>query len=166
MIARRRSFSFIGLLSALTLCAVASQAAAATYDNLFVFGDSTVDSGWWSGALVGQCAGLATPCTTGNTAKDGLISSAIAAGGTPPANGAPVGAGFMNNVQDLAAKFGLTANPANQPGGTDYAISGALSAPANNVPPNPPSPQLGNLNPNTNLPFDHDADREFFVSAS
>jgi outer membrane lipase/esterase len=58
----------------------------------------------------------------------------------------------MNNVQDLAAKFGLTANPANQPGGTDYAISGALSAPAPNLPPNPPSPPLGNLNPNTNLP--------------
>ena len=45
MIARRPSF--ISFLSALTLCAVAS-AAAATYDNLFVFGDSTVDSGWWA----------------------------------------------------------------------------------------------------------------------
>jgi outer membrane lipase/esterase len=138
--------------AAVTLSLAASQAAASTYDALFAFGDSTVDSGWWSGALLGQCDGVATPCTTGNNTKDGLISSAIAAGGSPPANGAPVGAGNMNNVQDLAAKFGLTANPANQPGGTDYAISGALSAPAPNLPPNPPSPPLGNLNPNTNLP--------------
>ena len=143
-----------GLMAA-TLCVFASQATAATYDALYAFGDSTVDSGWWQGALATppQCDGLATTsCATGSTGKNTLISNAIAAGGTPPANGAPVGAGFMNNVQDLAAKFGLTANPANQPGGTDYAISGALSALAPNLPPNPPSPQIGNLNPNTNLP--------------
>ena len=64
MIARRPSF--ISFLSALTLCAVASQAAAATYDNLFVFGDSTVDSGWWAGALAtsAQCSQVAAPCET------------------------------------------------------------------------------------------------------
>jgi outer membrane lipase/esterase len=137
---------------AATLCVFASQATAATYDALYAFGDSTVDSGWWQGALASppRCDGLATTsCATGSTGKNALISSAIANG----ANGAPVGAGFMNNVQDLAAKFGLTANPANSPaGGTDYAISGALSAPAPNLPPNPPSPDLGNLNQNTNLP--------------
>jgi phospholipase/lecithinase/hemolysin len=123
----------------------ASQAVAATYNNLFVFGDSTVDSGWWAGALAtpAQCGGVTAPCETGSTGKDTLISNAIAAGGSPPANGAPVGAGNMNNVQDLAAKFGLTANPANQPGGTNYAISGALSAPVGGS---------GNLNSNTNLP--------------
>jgi outer membrane lipase/esterase len=143
MLARRRSF--IGFLSALTLCAAASQASAATYDNLFVFGDSTVDSGWWAGALAipAQCDGVAVPCATGSNGKNTVISNAIAAGGSPPANGAPVGAGNMNNVQDLGAKFGLTANPANQPGGTNYAISGALSAPVSGS---------GNLNPNTNLP--------------
>jgi hypothetical protein len=39
----------------------------------------------------------------------------------------------MMNTQILAADFGLTALPANQPGGTNYAISGAMSAatPAN-----------------------------------
>ena len=128
-----------------------SHAAATTYDNLFVFGDSTVDSGWWSGALAtpAQCAGVTAPCETSGqtgptfTGKDALISHAIAAGGSPPANGAPVGAGNMNNVQLLAAKFGLTAIPANQPGGTNYAISGALSAPVGSI---------GNLNSNTNLP--------------
>jgi outer membrane lipase/esterase len=133
------------------VCLSASQVVAATFDNLFVFGDSTVDSGWWSGALASpaQCGGVTAPCETGSSAKDALISNAIAAGGSPPANGAPVGAGNMNNVQILASYFGLTANPANQPGGTNYAISGSLSAPVAQPSPNPP---IGNLNPNTNLP--------------
>ena len=125
------SRTILSVACAATIAAMlgVSHAAAATYDNLFVFGDSTVDSGWWQGALTTptpQCGLVTPPCETGSSGKDALIRSAIAAG----ANGAPVGAGFMNNVQDLAAKFGLTANPANQPGGTNYAISGALSAPA------------------------------------
>jgi hypothetical protein len=32
-----------------TLSLAASQAAASTYDEFYAFGDSTVDSGWWSG---------------------------------------------------------------------------------------------------------------------
>ena len=47
------------------------------------------------------------------------------------------------NSQLLAADFGLSAKPANQPGGTNYAISGAKDA---------VSGGLGNLNPNPNLP--------------
>jgi|SRR6516162_11260283 len=151
MIARR--CSFIGFLSALTLCAVASQAPAATsFDNLFVFGDSTVDSGWWAGALASppQCGPVTAPCETSGLSPpfpsgshDALISAAIAAGGTPPANGAPVGAGNLMNTQILAADFGISNfKPANQ-GGTNYAISGSLSAPVGSV---------GNLEPNTNLP--------------
>jgi outer membrane lipase/esterase len=118
------------------LCA--SQAAAATFDQFYVFGDSTVDSGWWSGALSGKCGAVTSPCTTGNPTKDALISNAIANGGT----GAPVGVGLMNS-QILASYYGLTAIPANQPGGTNYAISGALSAVTGG---------FGNLNPNANLP--------------
>lgn len=125
-------------LIAVTLSLAASQAAASTYDSLFAFGDSTVDSGWWSGALAGQCGAVTSPCETGSTNKDNLIKSAIANGGT----GAPVGVGLMN-TQILASYFGLTANPANQPGGTNYAISGAKDA---------VSGGLGNLNPNANLP--------------
>jgi hypothetical protein len=34
----------------------------------------------------------------------------------------------MMNTQILAADFGLTALPANQPNGTNYAISGAVDA--------------------------------------
>jgi outer membrane lipase/esterase len=129
--------------AALTAAILASalgsaQANAATFDQMYVFGDSTVDSGWWSGALNGQCGAVAAPCTTGNPNKDQLIRNAIANGGT----GAPVGVGQMNS-QIIAAHFGLIALPANQPGGTNYAISGSLSAAVNGS---------GNLNPNPNLP--------------
>ena len=99
----------------------ASQAAADSFNQFISFGDSTADSGWWSGALNGSCDGAPSPCTTGSTTKNTLIQNAINAGAT----GAPVGAGFMMNTQILAADFGLTALPANQPGGTNYAISGA-----------------------------------------
>jgi hypothetical protein len=52
------------------------------------------------------------------------VADAIAAGGT----GAPVGVGLMN-TQILATKLGLPALlPANQPGGTNYAISGSKDA--------------------------------------
>ncbi len=115
-----------------------SQASAATYDAYFGFGDSTIDSGWWAGALNGQCGDVSGSCTTGSSTKDRKISAAIAHGGT----GAPVGVGTMSS-QDLAADFGLTAIPANQLNGTNYAISGALSARVAGY---------GNLNPNANLP--------------
>jgi outer membrane lipase/esterase len=120
----------------------ASQAAADSFNQFISFGDSTADSGWWSGALNGSCDGAPSPCTTGSTTKNALIQNAINAGGT----GAPVGAGFMMNTQILAADFGLTALPANQPGGTNYAISGALSAAT------PANGNIGNLNQNTTLP--------------
>ena len=120
----------------------ASQAAADPINQFISFGDSSVDSGWWSGALQGQCDGAPTLCTTGNATKDTRIANAIANGGT----GAPVGAGFMMNSQILAGDFGLTALPANQPGGTNYAISGALSAAT------PANGNIGNLNQNTTLP--------------
>jgi outer membrane lipase/esterase len=113
-------------------------ANATTFTALDVFGDSTVDSGWWAGALNGQCGAVAAPCTTGNPTKDAAIQAAINAGGT----GAPVGVGLMN-TQILATDLGLTAIPANQPGGTNYAISGSKDA---------VSGGLGNLGPNPNLP--------------
>ena len=79
----------------------ASQAAADPFNAFYSFGDSSVDSGWWSGALKGSCDGAPSPCATGSTAKDTLITNAINAGGT----GAPVGVGLMN-TQILAADFG------------------------------------------------------------
>jgi phospholipase/lecithinase/hemolysin len=128
--------SKLAVLAFSVVCA--SQAAATTFDAMYVFGDSTVDSGWWSGALSGNCGAVAAPCTTGSSSKDALISNAIANGGT----GAPVGVGLMNS-QILASDFGLTLKPANQPGGTNYAISGSLSA---------VTAGFGNLNLNANLP--------------
>jgi outer membrane lipase/esterase len=132
MNAKRLSPLLAGLL---LMC---GQASAATFTELDVFGDSTVDSGWWSGALNGQCGAVAGPCTSGNQAFDTKVQAAIANGGT----GAPVGVGLMN-TQILASKLGLSAIPANQPGGTNYAISGSKDA---------VSGGLGNLQPNPNLP--------------
>jgi outer membrane lipase/esterase len=52
----------------------------------------------------------------------------------------------MMNTQILAADFGLTALPANQPNGTNYAISGAVDAAV------AANGNIGNLNRNTTLP--------------
>jgi|SRR5665213_1221620 len=128
-----RASLLAGLL--LFLC---GQANATPFTALDVFGDSTVDSGWWAGALNGQCGGAAAPCTSGDPTFDSKVQDAIAAGGT----GAPVGVGLMN-TQILATDLGLTANPANQPGGTNYAISGSKDA---------VSGGLGNLHSNPKLP--------------
>jgi outer membrane lipase/esterase len=119
----------------------ASQAAADTFNEFVSFGDSSVDSGWWSGALQGQCDGAPAPCATGNVFKDARIANAVAAGGTS----APVGVGLMD-TQVLAGYFGLTALSANQPGGTNYAISGAVNAAT------AANGNIGNLNLNTTLP--------------
>jgi outer membrane lipase/esterase len=119
----------------------ASQAAADSFNQFISFGDSSIDSGWWSGALQGSCDGAAAPCATGNGFKDNRIANAIANGGTS----APVGVGLMGS-QVLAADFGLTALPANQPGGTNYAISGAVNAAT------PTNGNIGNLNLNATLP--------------
>jgi outer membrane lipase/esterase len=115
-----------------------SQASATSFSAFYSFGDSTIDSGWWAGALNGQCDGVTPPCATGSAGKNGLIADGIANGGT----GAPVGVGLMRS-QIIAAHYGRTAIPANQPMGTNYAISGALSVAVGGD---------GNLNPNPNLP--------------
>ena len=73
----------------------ASQEAADSLNEFISFGDSSVDSGWWSSALQGQCDGATVPCATGNATKDTRIANAIAAGGT----GAPVGVGLMRTLK-------------------------------------------------------------------
>src|SRR5579871_333898 len=133
------------LLTAATALTLSSAASATTFTQLDVFGDSTVDSGWWAGALASQCGPVTGPCDAeGKTGSiqdhtfDTKVADAIKAGGT----GAPVGVGQMN-TQYLASMLGLTAAPANQPGGTNYAISGSKDA---------TSGGLGNLHANPNLP--------------
>jgi hypothetical protein len=70
---------------------------------------TTLDSGWFKGALTGQCGAVGAPCDTGNPGRDERIGNAVERGGTS----APVGVGLMHS-QVLADKLGLTATPANQ----------------------------------------------------
>ena len=115
---------------------------AATFDAFIGFGDSEIDSGWWAGALNGHCGPVASPCETGDTVNsDPKIAAAIANGGT----GTAVGVGQMNS-QIIATHYGLTALPANQAGGTNYAISGTMDARVGSA------PGIANANPNPNLP--------------
>src|SRR5207302_6392095 len=94
------------------------QASAQSFTQALVFGDSTVDSGFYKA--------LQRP---GNgAAYDGVWAAAVAAGG-----GAPTTNPGLVNSQVLAAYFGLTANPANQPGGTNFATSGAKDVNPNTV---------------------------------
>jgi phospholipase/lecithinase/hemolysin len=136
------------LLALSIVCA--SQAAADQFNQFLSFGDSTLDSGWWSGALQGQCDGAPSPCTTGSTFKNAVIGNAIALGGGVV--GAPVGVGQMN-TQVLAGFFNLTALPVNQPGGTNFAIAGATDAATVT------NGNIGNLNPNEERRFLNQFDR-------
>jgi phospholipase/lecithinase/hemolysin len=136
---RPLAFVFV-LFAASTLSAAAGDAA--TFDAFIGFGDSEIDSGWWAGALNGQCGPVTSPCETGDTVNsDPKIAAAIANGGT----GTAVGVGLMNS-QIIAAHYGVTALPANQPGGTNYAISGTMDARVGSA------PGIANANPNPNLP--------------
>jgi hypothetical protein len=111
-----------------------------TFTNLFVFGDSTVDSG----ALRYLSPDLPSPPNPGLTDR---MQNALAAGGT----NSPVGVGLMN-TQILAADFGLTANTAYTTGGvvggggTNYAISGALNAADPGSGNDPGNGSVGNIN--------------------
>jgi outer membrane lipase/esterase len=116
------------------LVALASPASAQSFSQFYGFGDSTIDSGWWKGWL-------GSGKSTGNLPKDALLKNAINTGTT---SGQPVGAGNLMNSQILASYFGLSANPANQSGGTNYAIAGAVDAAV------PANGNAGNLN-NSNI---------------
>ncbi|HEY2137465.1 MAG TPA: autotransporter domain-containing protein [Xanthobacteraceae bacterium] len=88
----------------------ATTASAQSFNQAIVFGDSTVDSGFYK----------ALPNPGGGAAYNALWPTGVAHGA-----GAPTTNPGMMNSQVLAAYFGLTANPANQPGGTNFATSGA-----------------------------------------
>lgn len=100
-----------GALGVGALVAGAAPAAAQSFDQLNVFGDSSVDSGAYK----------VRPSPGGSATYNSLWPAGVAAGaGAPTTN-----PGLMNS-QVLAAYFGLTANPFNGPGGgTNYATSGA-----------------------------------------
>lgn len=89
-------------------------AEAQSFNQLIGFGDSTVDTGWYTGASSGVHS-------TGVASVDASIAASLAAGG----NAHPAGPG-PGNAQVLAGLFGLSANSASQPGGTNFAIGNAV----------------------------------------
>jgi outer membrane lipase/esterase len=89
-------------------------AAAQSLTGFYGFGDSTIDSGWYRNS------------TSGTAGFDARIAAAVALGG----NAKPGGPGLMNS-EVLAQHFGLGAAPANTPGGTNFATSGARNANVN-----------------------------------
>jgi phospholipase/lecithinase/hemolysin len=106
------------LVIAAALLAWAKPSLAQPFNQVIVFGDSNIDSGFYK----------ALPNPGGNPTFNADWPTAVAHGaGAPTTN-----PGLMNS-QVLAAFFGLTANPSNTTGGTNYATSGAKNKTVNNV---------------------------------
>ena len=97
------------LLAGAALLSLTEIAVAQQFNQFVGFGDSTTDTGWFANA------------STGIGPYDTAIAAALAAGGNAHYTGPGAG-----NAQIFAAFFGLTANPANTPGGTNYAIGSAI----------------------------------------
>ena len=101
------------IAGAALLC-FAQFAEAQNFNQLIGFGDSTVDTGWYTGASNG-------PHSTGVASVDASIAAALAVGG----NAHPTGPG-LGNAQILAGFFGLSVNSASQSGGTNFAIGNSV----------------------------------------
>jgi outer membrane lipase/esterase len=99
-----------------SLMVAAAPAAAQTFNQAIVFGDSSVDSGYYK----------LLPNPGSNATYNALWASAVAHGAGAPTTSP----GFLNS-QFLASYFGLTAMPANEPGGTNFATSGAKNVTVN-----------------------------------
>src|SRR4051812_27711369 len=96
--------------------AVSSSAAAQGINQFVGFGDSTIDSGWYRNNLKNG-----VPTAGGGTDFENAFPTAVNEG----AGRATSSPGLMSS-ELLAAYFGTTARPANDPlGGTNYATSGA-----------------------------------------
>jgi outer membrane lipase/esterase len=104
------------LLCSVAPSLLAAPAQAQSFNQMLVFGDSTVDSGFFK----------ALPNPGGGTPFNTAWAAAVAAGA-----GAPTSSPGLMNSQLLAGYFGLTANPSNQPGGTNFATSGAKNLAVN-----------------------------------
>jgi phospholipase/lecithinase/hemolysin len=97
---------------------VTGEATAQPFTQVIVFGDSNVDSGFFKA--------LSSP--GGSATFNSDWSTAVAHGaGAPTSSPNPMGS------QMLASYFGLTANPSNKAGGTNYATSGAKNVTVNNA---------------------------------
>lgn len=111
-----KDLSRAALLSGIALLGLAVPSAAQIYSQVIVFGDSNLDSGYYRA--------LASP--GGGATFNSYWLAGVAAGA-----GAPVSRPGLMVSEVLASYFGLTAIPANQPGGTNYATSGAKNADVN-----------------------------------
>src|SRR5579863_1330776 len=132
MHSKRACFAGVALLCSAQL------AQAQNFNQLIGFGDSTVDTGWYTGASSG-------PHSTGVASVDASINASLAAGG----NAHPTGPG-LGNTQILAGFFGLSVNSASQSGGTNFAVGNAVDY---LVPPGfVPATSTGNQYPNPLLP--------------
>jgi outer membrane lipase/esterase len=100
------------------LLSFAQPSVAQPFNQVIVFGDSNVDSGYYK----------ALPNPGGSATYNSLWPTAVADGaGAPTTNPGPV------KSQVLASILGLTANPANTSNGTNYATSGAKNVTVNNA---------------------------------
>jgi phospholipase/lecithinase/hemolysin len=98
--------------AAVLMCALllAANPAAAQYSKLVVFGDSGSDSGYYK-----------TTPPMSNPAPPGTPQPLT----VPPNAGRFTTNPGLNWTELLAQTLGLTANPSNTPGGTNYAVGGA-----------------------------------------
>lgn len=94
------------------LLCLTGAARGENFNQLIAFGDSTTDTGWFANAKLSPIPNL----------FDFAVASSVAAGGNAHFTGPGPG-----NAQILGSFFGLTANPANTSGGTNYAIGGAFN---------------------------------------
>ena len=121
---------FLAFVALSSLTSLTGAVSAQNFNQLVAFGDSFTDTGWFAHA------------STGSPIFDFWIANSLVNGGNAHWNGP--GPGY---AQILGGFFGLAANPANTPGGTNYAIGGAFNFLA------PPGyPGTGNLFPNPALP--------------
>jgi outer membrane lipase/esterase len=106
-----------------TAFVVSSPAAAQTINQFVGFGDSSIDSGWYRNNIVGG-----VPSAGGGPDFNNAFPGAVADG----AGRATSSPGLMSS-ELLAAFFGTTAKPSNDPsgGGTNYATSGARNSKPN-----------------------------------
>ncbi|CAN5446827.1 hypothetical protein BH11PSE11_BH11PSE11_30970 [soil metagenome] len=106
----------VALIGAAALASVSTSCMAVAISKLVVFGDSTVDSGYYRA--------LANP--GGGATYNAQWASAVANGA-----GVPTSSPGQMFSEVLAARLGLSALPSNQTGGTNYATSGAKNADVN-----------------------------------
>ncbi len=108
---RTKPYASAAILLALLAMSIPARGGAAQYNQFIVFGDSTLDTGYFRYT------------TSGSAAFDAAMVTAVQQGNS----GGFAGNGAMNTTM-LAARFGLTANPIDAPGGgTNYANGGATT---------------------------------------